>query len=162
MNQISVRKATEVDVPRIVTLSNQILEYLKSNQKSDYFGGVDEDEVRQSMEKPSIVLVSVNGNNEIIGFLLLQKHNEKEIILNGYGVNPNMQQHGIATKMLKKAKEYSVALGFTTIIGTIHPENKASMHSIAHIAKNVSLGQEFIHQTKDGRKLRRKNFSISL
>lgn len=178
---IKIRTCNEEDLKATSKVSSALLDWLKENGKADYFGGVDEDELRQAMRFPSTVLLAVNEKDEILGFLLLQVPSEQEqldyrntfnapllrgkhvaLILNGYGVKPEFQHNGIAKKMLEAARDYVIENGYYVLIGTVHPKNSASRRSMQHISKNYRESKKYVHKTKDGRKLSRVKFYFEL
>lgn len=75
---VSIRQCGREDVAKTVALSQRVLKALKAQNHSDYFGGVDEDEIVEAMEKPSIVIIASDESGEIVGFLLLKKPNKEE------------------------------------------------------------------------------------
>lgn len=169
------RLCTWEDVKEVETLSKKVLEKLEKAKKSDFFGGVDKDEIMAAMKEPSVVIIAEDEEKHIIGFLLLQKPDAEEevvyeqqfpekyrrgegIIVNGIGVDPDKLKGGVATKMLKTAKAYAKTKGFTQFIGTIHPENEASKKAQKKISEKVQMSKPFEHKTRDARTLLRKYF----
>ena len=175
---IKIRQCELKDIDNVANLSEKVLKHLRENGKSDMFGGVDETEIASAMEFPSTVIIAEDENDNIVGFLLLQKPNDEEeeeyakafpnsynagegIIVNGIGVNPTLRKMGIATLMLQFGKKYAMEQGFTKFIGTIHPENNASAGALTHIS-DMEKGVPFIHKTRDGRDLLRQYFIQNL
>lgn len=169
------RLCTWEDVKEIETLSKKVLEKLAEAKKSDFFGGVDKDEIMAAMREPSVVIIAEDDEKHIIGFLLLQEPNTEEeavyeqqfpeqyrigkgMIVNGIGVDPDKREGGVATKMLKAAKAYAKMKGFTQFIGTIHPENEASKKVQKKISEKVQMSEPFEHKTRDNRTLLRMYF----
>lgn len=177
---IKIRQCELKDIDNVAELSKKVLKNLQQKGKSDLFGGVDESEIAAAMEFPSTVIIAENenDNDNIVGFLLLQKPNDEEeeeyakafpnsykvgdgIIVNGIGVSPIRIKMGIATLMLEFGKKYALEHGFTKFIGTIHPKNDASAGALSHIAE-MEKGDPFIHETRDGRNLLRQYFIQNL
>lgn len=176
MKQVAIpRFCTWADVDKVAELSEKVLNGLADAGKSDYFGGVDADEIAAAMMDPSTVIVAEDERKDIIGFLLLQKPSEEEeeiyastfptkyrknegIIVNGIGVDVNKRKGGVATTMLEFGKDYALAHGFTEYIGTIHPKNGASENALRHISDDVEKAEPFTHRTRDGRDLLRQYF----
>ena len=79
MKQVAIpRFCTWADVDKVAELSEKVLNGLADAGKSDYFGGVDADEIAAAMMDPSTVIVAEDERKDIIGFLLLQKPSEEE------------------------------------------------------------------------------------
>ena len=169
------RLCTWEDVKEVETLSKKVLEKLKKANKSDFFGGVDKEEIMAAMKEPSVVIIAEDEEKHIIGFLLLQKPDAEEeavyeqqfpeqyrrgegLIVNGIGVDPDKRKGGVATKMLKAAKAYAKMKGFTQFIGTIHPENEASEKALKNISNEMEMSDSFEHETRDKRTLLRQYF----
>ena len=169
---VKIRQCELKDIDNVARLSKKVLKNLQQKGKSDLFGGVDESEIAAAMKFPSTVIVAEDENENIVGFLLLQKPNDEEeenymkafpnsykvgegIIGNGMGVDPALEKKGIATMMLEFANKYALEQGFTKFLGTIHPDNKASAGAVRHIA-DMEKGEPFIHKTRDGRNLLRQ------
>ena len=64
--------------------------------------------------------------------------------------------------MLNVAKNYALSQGYGVLIGTVHPQNKASIKAMAHISKEFNKGEVYHHTTKSGRTLEREKFNIKL
>lgn len=156
----------EKDVREIVKISEEILKYLEENDHSDYFGGVDADEVREATYGRSMVLCCVE-NREILGFILLLANTEKDgtldsFTINGYGVKPSRMKEGIGSFLVTQAKLVTLRRGAKKLIGMIHPDNIASRKTLQSIAKNYTEGEEFTYTTRYGREVRRKEFVVEL
>lgn len=161
-------------INQIAELSKEIINNLSQDKQADFFGGVDEDEVKEAMTFPSKVFV-ITDKNKVIGFIILQLPNKNELsayskffnvdksmIINGYGIKPEYRKNGIALKLLQTAKEYALQNGFDSFIGTVHPDNVASKNAMRKIAKSFELKDNIIYTMKDGRKLIRERFSLNL
>lgn len=161
-------------INQIAELSKEIINDLRQNNQADFFGGVDEDEVKEAMAFPSKVFV-ITDKNKVIGFIILQLPNEKElnayskffnvdksIIINGYGIKPEYRKNGLALKLLQIAKDYALQNGFNAFIGTVHPDNVASKNAMRKIAKSFELKDKIIYTMKDGRNLIRERFMLEL
>ena len=77
---IKIRQCELKDIDNVARLSKKVLKNLQQKGKSDLFGGVDESEIAAAMEFPSTVIIAEdeNDNDNIVGFLLLQKPNDEE------------------------------------------------------------------------------------
>ena len=75
---VKIRQCELKDIDNVASLSEKVLKHLQQNGKSDLFGGVDETEIASAMEFPSTVIIAEDENDNIVGFLLLQKPNDEE------------------------------------------------------------------------------------
>lgn len=176
---IKIRKCQEDDVVAIAKASANLLKWLATEGKSDYFGGVEESEIREAIQDPSTVIIATSESGDVVGFLLLQNPTEEELddyrktfntqllngnalILNGYGVRPDFQCKGIAKAMLENARKYAILKGYEFWIGTVHPKNEASKKAMKNVGKIFRETEPYIHKTKDGRELSRAKFYLQL
>lgn len=158
---VTVRQAIDSEVIMIVKLSDEIIEDLRKQGHDDYFGGVDAEEVSESMKGESATFVAVDETGKIVGFILALKK-EKSYCLNGYGVNPKCQGKGIAKSLVESVAAYALKNNVEVLSGTIHPDNTASRKCIQCVAEDYAEGHDFVHHMKDGRILRRTPFEVKL
>lgn len=158
---INIRKAKSFDVKKIVEISNTVLQELEGEGKLDFFGGVDEEEVQSSLNKPSVILIA-EEQSEILGFMLLNEINEHCYELNGYAVLPKIRRCGVAKKLAEEAKKYLKDVKAEYLRGTVHPSNEASICIINKIATISWMSKVFSHKMKDGRELLRQQFVCKL
>lgn len=174
----NIRFCTWNDVRKVEELSKKILTDLAKGNKSDFFGGVDENEIASAMMSPSAVIVAEDNHKNIIGFLVLQKPNKdeeetyakafpwlyqkgKSLIVSGFAVDRSKRNGGVATQMLEFGMNFAKENGVTQYIGTVHPKNVKSQKALSHISE-VNTSKPFWHETKEGRRLLQQYFLIEL
>ncbi len=114
--------ATVADAASIVALLNSAYRGESSKQgwttEAHLIAGnvrTDEKDMLNIMAQPnSVVLKSVNEQDEVIGCVNLQQHDNK-IYLGMLSVSPNLQGAGIGKQLLKAAEEYALYLQCTAI-----------------------------------------------
>ena len=114
--------ATPADIPAIKNLLNAAYRGESSKQgwttEAHLIGGeqrTNEDQLLQTMQLPdSIFLKYTNHQNEIIGCVNLQQHQQK-LYLGMFAVNPLLQNSGIGKQLLEAAEAYAQHLHCTSI-----------------------------------------------
>ncbi len=114
--------ATPADIPAIKNLLNSAYRGESSKQgwttEAYLIGGeqrTNEDQLLQTMQLPgSIFLKYTNHQNEIIGCVNLQQHQQK-LYLGMFAVSPHLQGGGIGKQLLVAAEEWAKHLQCTSI-----------------------------------------------
>lgn len=122
----TINKAKEQDAPSLVTLLNSAYrgESAKkgwTNEAGLISGEVrtNEQNIRQLINQSgSVILICINNQNQIIGCVNLQKHNQK-LYLGMLAVSPLLQGAGIGKMLLQAADEHAKFNNCDTIYMTV-------------------------------------------
>ncbi len=146
---------------------------LISEGKSEMFGGMTPKGVKRSAEEGFLYLGYRKGDElPVVAISILEEEdytNYSEVLevvpasakvatLNAIAARPEFWGRGYARQALKLVVEMLKQNGFTTIVGTVHPENRASLSALRYVSNNVKTGVVYEWTTPRGRTLRRKKF----
>ena len=152
----NVRFAEVNDLEHLVQAAQKVLEDLKDQGKSDWYGGNDADEFKAvltaGINAGCIIAESEQG---IIGYLVFNNHNEatcherfpeypigKGFCVDGMGVLPSSKEQGVFTTMLEFIEKYAEAVGKEYLYGTVYPENYPSICSFARNTSKFRVSEE--------------------
>ena len=112
-NNLTITVATKQDVPALERLVNSAYRGETSKKgwttEADLLGGIrtDADALSKMISRgDSVILKCINGNDQLIGCVYLQKQEDK-LYLGMLTVSPEIQAKGIGKKLLKAAEEYA-------------------------------------------------------
>ena len=113
-----ITRAQITDVPQAVALVNSAYRGETSKQgwtsESHLLEGIriDEAELSSYFDKPEVTMLKyTNDDNEIIGFVYLEKTKSNKLYLGMLTVKPTLQAGGIGRQLLAAADDYAKAMG---------------------------------------------------
>lgn len=172
--EITIRWAKMSDLDSLVATAQKVLEGLEKIGRANWYGGNDKKEFKEvllSRKNEDGCVVAVNNGN-IIGFIVLNTHNEEMckkhfrdyqigtgLCIDGMGVLPQYQRQKVFTKMFAFAKSYAKALEKDYFFGTVAPENHVSQKVLRENTELFMISKKAErHEMFDNRILERKYF----
>lgn len=164
------------------------LRKLMTEGRSEFFGGMTPDRVKNSMKEGNevfliyrkhdpmpVAAVSIlrlqeqmlhEGDRERMEeFLEEQEFNPDEIrILNAMSVRPELWGQGYGRQALRLCKDYlKKEEGVKGFIGEYHPDDDATFATMKYVAagNKVLTGEEYVWPTPKGRQLPRRRFAFA-
>ena len=181
-------KATNETWEEAYDLFYRALRKLMSEEKSEFFGGMTPDRVKNSMKEGNevfliyrkldpmpVAAVSIlkvqeqklhDGDWERMKELLQEQefNLDESRVLNAISVRPELWGQGYGRQALRLVKDYlKKAEGVKVLIGEYHPKDKATFATMEYVAagNQVLRGEEYVWPTPKGRQLPRKRFAFA-
>lgn len=188
MGLLELTKATEESWEEAYDVFYRALRKLMTEGKSDFFGGMTPDRVKNSMkegnevfliirkhDKMPVAAVSVlrlqekklhEGDLERMEeFLQEQKFKLDEIrVLNAISVRPELWGQGYGRQALRLCKDYlREKEGVKVLIGEYHPDDAVTLATMKYVAKGnkVLTGKKYIWEIREDRQLLRRRFAFA-
>ena len=116
MNNITLKLATEKDIPVFIKLQDKI-------KDRKLYSFMDEEDVIEEFRKN--VIYMIYRNDEVVGSIAYEIKNDKEIYISGFFIDPKYQKQGICSEALKQVLE--INKNFEKFYLLAHPDNKGTL-----------------------------------
>lgn len=188
MAMLELIRATEETWEEAYDVFYRALRKLMSEEKSEFFGGMTPDRVKNSMKEGNEVFLIYRKHDPMpvaaVSILKVQEQKlhdgdwermkellqEQEFnldesrVLNAISVRPELWGQGYGRQALRLCKDYlKKEEGVKVFVGEYHPDDSATFATMKYVAagNQVLRGEEYVWPTPKGRQLLRRRFAFA-